>query len=384
MRKRIAIFRNISHQIPPIGGYGGTDRGVYQLCQRLSERDHECHVFCSISPQLSSLQNVKTHSIFSASGRPSSKEEHAQYELLNRQHFDFALARFSELDEQNPFDVINVRVDSQYLLSNLLTSFGSKRLIYSLHNVPSKSIGEFVNNPAIVCTAHTPTHKRLHGDGENILVVPYGVEFSSCSGQVERDPRFPQPYLLSLGAIGPHKGTLSAINIANICGLPLVIAGVPFDPRGESVENYFAEVMAACNQMGGTFVGEANELEKISLIKHAEVVLFCSGFEDSSWAEPFGRVAAEAGLLGTPVVAFNCPSIHDVVIGGKTGEFFHSIEQAQEAVKRCRTMDRNSIAAESARHFSTSVFVDTFLEVCKIVISKQNHSAFNYEDACTS
>jgi glycosyltransferase involved in cell wall biosynthesis len=284
------------------------------------------------------------------------------------------LKHFHALDSLSPFHIVNVRVDSSYLLDQLVASIGYSRIIYSLHNVRSKSVAKYYLDERLTCTTHTLSQKRSHGDGLNLHVVPYGVDIIEGQRACSPARRFPFRYILSIGAIGPHKGVRSAIRIAGGVALPIVVAGVPFDPRGRDVGSYLSTVIDECRLTGGEFVGEVNEAEKVRLIRDAEVVLFCSGMEDLSWEEPFGRVIAEAGLIGTPVAAFDCKSTRDLITAGLTGEFFDSIENAPAAVNNCVRLSRPDIRLQSSMRFSTGRFAEEFLSVCMKVIGSNSGS----------
>ena len=71
----------------------------------------------------------------------------------------------------------------------------------------------------------------------------------------------------------------------------------------------------------------------------AAVVLF-----PARWAEPFGMAAAEAQACGTPVVAFSCGALGEVIADGVTGFLVppDNIQAAAEAVGRTARISRSA------------------------------------------
>jgi glycosyltransferase involved in cell wall biosynthesis len=123
-------------------------------------------------------------------------------------------------------------------------------------------------------------------------------------------------YLAFLGRISPEKRPNRAIAIARAAGLPLKIAA-----KVDKVDQaYFQEVIAPL--LDGTdveFVGEINESAKAEFLGRAAGLLF-----PIDWPEPFGLVMIEAMACGTPVLAFRCGSVAEIVEDGLTGRIGHS------------------------------------------------------------
>ena len=62
------------------------------------------------------------------------------------------------------------------------------------------------------------------------------------------------------------------------------------------------------------YVGEIGEREKAAFLGNALALLF-----PIDWPEPFGLVMIEAMACGTPVIAFPCGSVPEVIDHGRTG-----------------------------------------------------------------
>ena len=119
-------------------------------------------------------------------------------------------------------------------------------------------------------------------------------------------------YLAFLGRICPDKGPVEAIEIARQAGMQLKIAA-KVDPVDQA---YFDEVIAPllAKSPHVEFIGEIHDGQKQEFLGNARALLF-----PIHWPEPFGLVMIEAMACGTPVIAFRCGSVPEVLEDGLTG-----------------------------------------------------------------
>ena len=95
------------------------------------------------------------------------------------------------------------------------------------------------------------------------------------------------------------------------CGVQIKIAA-KIDKVDEA---YFRETIAPLfNQPGVEYVGEIDERSKSEFLGRASALLF-----PIDWPEPFGLSMIEAMACGTPVLAFRCGSVPEIVDPGATG-----------------------------------------------------------------
>jgi glycosyltransferase involved in cell wall biosynthesis len=69
------------------------------------------------------------------------------------------------------------------------------------------------------------------------------------------------------------------------------------------------------------------------------------------WPEPFGLAMIEAMACGTPVIAFPCGAVPEVIDSGITGYIVTSIEEAVACVERARGLDRRECRRQFERRF---------------------------------
>jgi len=114
-----------------------------------------------------------------------------------------------------------------------------------------------------------------------------------------------------LGRICPEKRPDRAIRIAQALGIPIKIAA-KIDKVDEA---YFRAAIAPLfNQPGVEYVGEIDERAKSGFLGEASALLF-----PVDWPEPFGLSMIEAMACGTPVLAFRCGSVPEIIDPGITG-----------------------------------------------------------------
>ncbi|RPJ76880.1 MAG: glycosyltransferase family 4 protein [Acidobacteria bacterium] len=139
-------------------------------------------------------------------------------------------------------------------------------------------------------------------------------------------------YLAFVGRISPEKRADRAIAIARRAGVPLKIAA-KIDPVDRG---YFErEIQPLLNGPLVEYLGELDDHGKQQLLCGARALLF-----PIDWPEPFGLVIIEALASGTPVVAWPCGSVPELVDDGVTGYIVDDVEDAARAVDAARRLSR--------------------------------------------
>ncbi len=153
-----------------------------------------------------------------------------------------------------------------------------------------------------------------------------------------------QGYLAFLGRISPEKRPDRAIAIAKRVGMKLKIAA-KVDAADQA---YFEEVIEPLlHDPLIEFVGEIGDDQKSAFLGGADALLF-----PIDWPEPFGLVMIEAMACGTPVIAYACGSVPEVIEDGLTGFIVRDDDQAVAAVGRLAELDRASVRGRFEERFS--------------------------------
>jgi len=159
--------------------------------------------------------------------------------------------------------------------------------------------------------------------------VYHGLPMTSCTVREK-----PGNYLAFLGRISPEKRVDRAIEIAQRTGMKLRIAAKV--DRADQ-DYYHADIEPLLRDPLVEYIGEIGEDEKADFLGNAYALLF-----PIDWPEPFGLVMIEAMRCGTPVVAWDCGSVPEVIDEGVTGFVVDNIDDAVRAVKLAGEVDRRS------------------------------------------
>jgi glycosyltransferase involved in cell wall biosynthesis len=170
-------------------------------------------------------------------------------------------------------------------------------------------------------------------------------------------------YLLFLGRMSPDKGAHRAIRIAREAGVPLIIAG---KLREAGEHHYFNALIAPHLGPDVSYVGEANEPQKIELLSRALALI-----NPIKWPEPFGLVMIESLACGTPVLTFPEGAAPEIVDDGSTGFLCKSDEDMVEAVARIPSLDRQLCQKVAGERFSTERMVRDHLQLYDDVLAKR-------------
>jgi glycosyltransferase involved in cell wall biosynthesis len=221
--------------------------------------------------------------------------------------------------------------------------------VYTLHHHRDPATSRlYAENPGVsyVCIS---ARQRAIEDPLPAAVIHHGIRPDPYLPSDEEDG-----YLLHLGRFAPEKGTHLAVDVAVAAGLPLKLAG---RTHPQDSAYFAAEVAPRLGQPGVEEVGEAGPNRKVALLRRARALL-CP----LQWEEPFGLVAIEAMLTGTPVLAFARGSLPEIVDEGITGFLAPPDDVAALAriASRLGSFDRAACAARARRRFSAAAMTDAY------------------------
>jgi len=168
-------------------------------------------------------------------------------------------------------------------------------------------------------------------------------------------------YVAFLGRISPEKRPDRAIAIARAAGIPLKIAA-----KVDRVdEAYFRSQIEPLLAGGGVeFIGEINDHQKTKFLGDAQALLF-----PIDWPEPFGLSMIEAMACGTPVLAFRCGAVPEIVEDGVTGFIVDSMEEAIAALPAVIALDRKTVRRRFEQRFSATRMAKDYVDVYRSLLA---------------
>ena len=336
---RIAQISPLFEAVPP-KLYGGTERVVYSLTEELVAMGHDVTLFASgDSITSATLAPMRDQALRLD---PSVKDWVAIYyrmvEMIYRRKDEFDVLHFhidyfplSLFSRQNtPFlTTIHGRLD----LPEFVETYGT------FPDAPFVSISDSQRAPIPNLNW---VRTILHGMPANLL-TPQPVK---------------QEYGAFLGRISPEKGVDQAIKIAGKAGLKLKIAAKVDNADKEYYDTKIKPLIQGNPDV--EFIGEINDAQKPAFLSGAHALIF-----PIRWPEPFGLVMIEAMACGTPVIAFNCGSVPEVIDPGLSGFIVNDIDEAVAAVGKIHTLDRGRVRATFDRRFTSRRMAEDYVDLYK-------------------
>jgi glycosyltransferase involved in cell wall biosynthesis len=334
---KIAQIAPLYESVPP-KYYGGTERVVSYLTEELVRQGNDVTLFASgDSKTAAKLVRCCDMAL-----------------RLNPTFLDplpFHVIMLEEVRRRaEEFDVLHFHID--FLHGPLVRDF-ARRTVTTLHGR--------LDLPNVVPFYHVFRELPLvavSGDQRNYLhsanwlgTIHHGLPRDLLPFQ----PKASGGYLAFLGRIAPEKRPDRAIEIAVKAGMPLKIAAkVDRVDQAYWDEKIHPLIRANANV---EYLGEIAEHEKADFLGQATALVF-----PVDWPEPFGLVMIEAMACGTPVIAFRCGSVPEVVENGVSGFVVESVKQAATVVKRVASLDRAKVRAAFEQRFTIERTANDYLE----------------------
>ena len=146
-------------------------------------------------------------------------------------------------------------------------------------------------------------------------------------------------YFLFMGRINETKGYRVALEACKKAGVPLKVVGqLPRDPEGERV------TLATIRDLGGEYVPSVGIDQRRELLAGARAALCLV-----TYTEPFGLVAIEAAMSGTPVISTDLGGYTETVEHGVTGWRCLTTGDIEEAINRVGEISPKACRARAER-----------------------------------
>lgn len=333
---KIAQIAPLYESVPP-RLYGGTERIVSYLTEELVRMGHEVTLFASGD----SVTRARLVPACAQSLRldPDCKDQLAHHILLLERVFQRA-------DE---FDVLHFHVDYLHFPWSRRNGYRHVTTLHGRLDLPDlvPLYREFPDMPLV--SISNAQRRPLRWVNWRATV------YHGLPPDLLRLNERPGRYLAFLGRISPEKRCDRAIEIASRAGLELRIAAkVDVADR----EYFESVVRPLLRRPGIEFLGEIGEHEKQDFLGGAAALLF-----PIDWPEPFGLVMIEAMACGTPVIAWPCGSVPEVIDHGRTGFLCRTVEEAVRAVRDLPRLPRRGCRQVFERRFTARRMAQDYLRV---------------------
>jgi glycosyltransferase involved in cell wall biosynthesis len=350
---KIAQVAPLYESVPP-EQYGGTERVVSYLTEKLAEMKHEVTLFAS-GDSITSAELVPCCPR-SLRTDPNLLDPLVHHYLMLEEVFRRA----------SQFDLIHFHIDYLHFplsrrsrISQLTTLHGRLDLpdlgpLYrQFRNMPLVSISDAQRRPI-------PWAQWLetvyHGLPEDLF------KFHEAPGD----------YLAFLGRISPEKRVDRAVEIAKRAGMPLKIAA----KVDKADRDYFeAVIKPLLDPSLVEFIGEIGGKEKEEFLGKAYALLF-----PIDWPEPFGLVMIEAMACGAPVIAWPHGSVPEIMEDG-AGFVVEDVEEAARAVERLASFDRRRCREVFERRFTAARMAEDYVNIYERLLEKAPAVEFGMADS---
>jgi glycosyltransferase involved in cell wall biosynthesis len=339
-RLRIAVLAPLAWRTPP-RHYGPWEQFASLLTEGLVACGHEVTLFAT-------ADSVTSARLIASSPGGWSDDPSIEPKVAECMHIASAFERAGEFDIiHNGFDFLPLTysglVDTPVVTT--IHGFSSPRIVpvYERYDATTD----------YVAISDSDRHPRLH----YAATVHHGIDTAafSCADEIGE-------HLLYFGRIHPDKGTAHAIEVAQLSGRRLDIAGIVQD------EEYFREqVEPHIDGEQIRYLGAVDSSQRVRTLGEAHALLHLIDFD-----EPFGYSVVEAMACGTPVIAYSRGSMPEIVDHGSTGFLVTDVAGAVDATTAVADLDRTAIRASTVERFDVSTMVDEYVTVYRSILQRRN------------
>lgn len=342
---RIAQVAPLIESVPP-KHYGGTERIVSHLTEELVRLGHDVTLFAS-------GDSVTSARLIASCERSLRKNERCKDPVAREVLLvDHVIERVDE------FDLIHFHTGylhfpvCRYLPVPHVTTLHGRLDIPDLVPV----FDRFRNEP-LVSISNAQRQPLPWANWQ--ATVYHGLPKDLFAFQPNRGS-----YLAFLGRISPEKRVDRAIEIAKRVSMPLKIAA----KIDRADRRYFKHhIEPLLTQSHVEWIGEISDQQKNEFLGNAFALLF-----PIDWPEPFGLVMIEAMACGTPVVAYDCGSVPEVMEDGVTGFIVRDLEGAARAVNRAGDLSRARCREVFERRFVASRMASDYLDSYQSLLERKS------------
>jgi FkbM family methyltransferase len=190
------------------------------------------------------------------------------------------------------------------------------------------------------------------------VAIPSGFDLTEFEYTEEK-----QDYFLMVGRLVWSKGVNIAAQVCEKLGVKLILAGTTFGPHDCHVGHEWPKHVE--------YVGYA-DVEKRKKLMAGAKGLFCP----TIYNEPFGYVAIEAMLSGTPVISTDWGAFTETVQHGVTGFRCRTFEQFVWAAKNIDTISPKACREWAEKNYNMEKVGKMYTEYFQSIVNVSNGSGW--------
>jgi glycosyltransferase involved in cell wall biosynthesis len=336
---RIALVSTPYVPVPP-PGYGGTELVIHHLVRGLREEGAEVTLYATGDSRLDDGERPRF--LFERAIWPPDP-------AVDARHQRFALADARE----SGAEVVHVHSP----LGLEIAAASHLPVVCTVHHAVEDGFSPiYAARPAgAVIVAISARQRALDPALAGAVVIHHGLDPRAYPPSVE-----PGRGVVYLGRLSPAKGVERGIDAALRAGRPIQVAGQVHAALEPDAAPYFARELAPRFALEGVdWVGEVGGHAKRELLRSAAALVL-----PIAWEEPFGLVLIEAMLSGTPVAAFACGSVPEIVEEGVTGFTAPAgdVDALADAIDRAARLDRRAVSARAVARWSHRRMARAYLD----------------------
>jgi len=299
---------------------GGAETVTDQLLKRLSTDGHSVTLLCAGFAGARAAEQYNGYRIVRLGNHLSIYSRVRQYLKLQKSHGKAYDLVVEEINTLPFFARSSVKTKKYFLFFHQL----ARQVWWHEVSFPLSLVGFLAEPlylwllrklPAITVSESTKRDLRHFGFADqSIHIISEGIPITPLDS-LEKVAKFPQPTLLSLGALRSMKRTIDQVRAFEeakkiLPNLKLIIAGPSHTHYGQKVMNY---VKASDYRSDIEVLGPVSRDKKVELLRRSHLLLV------TSVKEGWGLVVTEANSQGTLAIVYDVDGLRDSVRDGITG-----------------------------------------------------------------
>ncbi|TPK17588.1 glycosyltransferase family 4 protein [Mesorhizobium sp. B2-5-7] len=337
---KIAHVAPLYESVPP-RLYGGTERIISYLTEALVDLGHEVTLFASGDTKSSAKLVPCRERALRLDPRPLKSEIAAHLSMLDEVR-----------KRADDFDVVHFHL-SHFLHFPFFRDMPQRTVTAPHGRLDYADLAQAYDRfPRFPMISISRSQRARFASANWLATIHHGLPLDLYEADFEAGSD--GTYLAFLGRMSRDKRPDRAIEIARRTGLKLKLAA----KVGDGDRAYFEEVVQPLIDGDRVeYVGEIGEDQKARFLGNAAALLF-----PIDWPEPFGLAVIEAMACGTPVMAWSCGAMPEIIDHGVTGFVVETIEDAVASMPALLQLDRRRIRTAFERRFSADRMARDYVE----------------------